>query len=134
MSQALDDLNKLSEEFDASFKGDDADLRLDLAEIIWRGLQRKGWSQRRLSQESGLADAVISNIMHGNRNWRCATAARIIHALSTKVCLKETMNLAVPVDQFNWRLHSIDGEINPISSEEHTSGQKITFQSQATAR
>jgi transcriptional regulator with XRE-family HTH domain len=133
MNQALDHLNKLTGEFDATFRGDDAGLRLDLAEIIWRGLKQRGWSQRRLAQESGLADAVVSNIMHGNRNWRCATAARILHALGTKARLIEAETLTRSTDESRWRVHSANGEIIAINPEEHTRGEEITFHEATTA-
>lgn len=89
MSKVLDELTKFLEEFDESPQGYGTQLRLDFAEIIWSSLVRKKWSQRRLSEQSGLADSVISNLVHGNKNCTLDTIGRILHALGTRATLRE---------------------------------------------
>lgn len=133
MSETLDLLNKLTQEFEASMMGEDADLRLDLSEILWRGLHRKGWSQRRLAKESGLADAVISNLVHGNRNWTCRMAVKAVRALGTKIRLREATPIKVADGTVSWALHSTSGERVAIKLEDYTSGQEITIHQAQTA-
>lgn len=112
MSKALDELNQLTAEFEATAKGDETNLRLDLAEIIWRGLARNGWTQRRLARESGLPDALISNLIHGNRNWTCATAAQVVHALGVSVNLREASAQTVVGTEPKLIFHSVQGHIS----------------------
>lgn len=91
MSKSLQELNQIFAEFDESPAGYGAELRLDLAEIIWRGLARNKWTQRKLAQQSGLADAVISNLVHGNKNCTLDTVGVVLHALGAKAKLVETL-------------------------------------------
>ena len=89
MSKVLDELTNFLEEFDESPQGYGTQLRLDFAEIIWSSLVQKKWSQRRLSEQSGLADSVISNLVHGNKNCTLDTIGRVLHALGTRAKLRE---------------------------------------------
>lgn len=87
MSNGLDFLNQLAEELESSVVGYETDLRLDLAEFIWNGLAKSGWSQRELAAESGLPDAIISNLIHGNKNCTLRTIARVAHALKSRATI-----------------------------------------------
>ena len=93
MSKTLDRLTSFFEEFNESPQGDDSQHRLDLAEIMWRGLGRNGWTQRRLAKKSGLADADISNLLHGNKNFTSSTFGKVVNALGVKVKTQEVMYL-----------------------------------------
>ena len=94
MSKTLDSLNELFEQFEDSWQGDDTRHRLDLAEIIWRGLKREGWTQRELAKASGIADADISELIHGEKNFTSSTLGKIVNALGVKVKLQESSYVA----------------------------------------
>ena len=64
-------------------------LRLNLAEIIMRGLRRKGWTQRELGVKFGCKQPFISRILHGDANCTLKTVGKILHALDVKVKLVE---------------------------------------------
>ncbi len=90
MSKILDQLNAELQKFERSPEGIGMQFRLDLAKIIWDGLQRKGWSQEELAKQAGLKDSEISNLIHGSRNCTLDTVGRVIHALDTSAVLIET--------------------------------------------
>ena len=100
MSEVRERLGKRLERFEASPAGYGAKLRLDFAEIIWRNLERKPWSQRRLAKKARLADSVISNLIHGNKNCTLDTVGKVIHALGTEVTLQETTPVAAAAARF----------------------------------
>lgn len=138
MSKVLDQLEKFLEEFDESPQGYGTQLRLDFAEIIWCSLVRKKWSQRRLSERSGFADSVISNLVHGNKNCTLDTVGRVLHALGTRAKLREDAR------QDEWALgpeftfHRTDGTSFNFSNDnikELADGKtaEIRFKTESTA-
>ena len=133
MSQVLNRIRNRLEAFDKSAVGYGAKLRLDLAEIIWRNLQQKKWSQRRLAKEARLADSIISNLIHGNKNCTFDTAGKVIHALGTYVTLQETTPSAELLSDGTFRFHGVSGEPVPILIEVKRSGETSTYEIKASA-
>lgn len=121
MSKTLDRLTSFFEEFNESPQGDDSQHRLDLAEIMWRGLRRNGWTQRRLARKSGLADADISNLLHGNKNFTSSTYGKVVNALGVKTKTQEVMYLGDGGQEPNWRVHpATEGNEFQFTSKEST--------------
>jgi hypothetical protein len=100
MSEVRERLRERLERFKASPAGYGAKLRFDFAEIIWRNLERKPGSPRRLAKKARLADSVISNLIHGNKNCTLDTVGKVIHALGTEVTLQETTPVSAATDGF----------------------------------
>ena len=130
MSDTLNRIKKRLEEFKNSPVGYGARLRLDFAEIIWCGLERNNWSQRRLSREVGLADSVVSNLIHGNKNCTLDTVGKIIHALGTRATLQEMVPSVELSDATLW-VHGVTAEAVPFSIKVNTSVQTSTFKIKA---
>ena len=122
MSKVLDRLTKAFDDFDKSPEGYGTQLRLDFAEIIWRSLERNNWSQRRLSREVGLADSVVSNLIHGNKNCTLDTVGKVLYSLGTRATLQETF-IGAATDDAVWRYHATSGGEIEIQTKEYTSGQ-----------
>lgn len=125
MSKALDELNRLSEEFSASSEGYGHSLRLDFAELIWAGLDRNGWSQTDLARQAKCSDAAISNLVHGNRNFRIDTIGKVLHALGTKTKVVDGEIVSIPrhtdcVDKLT--LHRPDGTTTSCETAYYKSG------------
>lgn len=88
MSKALEYLQRLDEEFQASAEGYGSQLRLDFAEILWRALKRLGWSQTEFAERSGWPDSFVSNLVHGNQNCELDTLGKAFHTLGVTVQLR----------------------------------------------
>ena len=89
MSKILDQLKTGLRAFERSPEGIGTQFRLDFAKIIWNGLRRKGWTQGQLALKAELADSVVSNLIHGNKNCTLDTVGKVIHALDTRAVLIE---------------------------------------------
>jgi len=134
MSKVLDRLTRFFDDFDESPEGYGTQLRLDFAEIIWRSLARNKWSQRRLSRESGLADSVVSNLIHGNKNCTLDTVGKVLYTLGTKATLSEPLHLDASGSAPGWRFHGTTGDPIEIQHEEQASVQTSTFGIEASTR
>jgi hypothetical protein len=77
------------ERFDQAPESRGHDLRLDLSEIILRHLSKKGWTQKRLAQEAGMKETMLTRIIHAASNCTFDTAGRILFALGIKAKLHE---------------------------------------------
>ena len=133
MSSVRNRLTKFLDRFDESPAGYSTQLRLDLAEIIWRSLARNKWSQRRLSKKSGLADSIISNLIHGNKNCTLDTVSKVLHALGTRATLQETF-VSAATDDAVWRFYATSGDGIEIQTKEYTSGQTPEINLKAVTR
>lgn len=67
------------------------DLRLDLAELIVRGLKAKQWSVGRLSEESGVAMRTITGYVNSSANFDIGTAGMVLFALGIKPRIQGTL-------------------------------------------
>lgn len=130
MSKALDSLNELFNEFEQSWQGDDTQHRLDLAEVIWRALKRTGWTQRQLAKESGLADADISLLMHGEKNFTSSTLGKVVHALKVKVKLQEASYEPQEDEARVFRAHPSGEEFRLV--EDHTNDKETKISVKTT--
>lgn len=81
MSKALEHLQKLDKEFEASAEGHAHRLRLDLAEILWRRLNELDWTQKRFAEEMRCSPQFANELVHANTNWRTETFGRVVVAL-----------------------------------------------------
>ncbi len=88
MSKALEYLQQLDEEFEASAEGYGFQLRLDFAEILWRTLKQRGWSQTQFAEMSGWSDSFVSNLVHANQNCELDTIGKAFHTLGVKAQLR----------------------------------------------
>ena len=123
MSKALDSLNQMFDEFEQSWQGDDTRHRLDLAEIIWRGLNRTGWTQRRFAKECGLADADVSLLIHGEKNFTSSTLGKVVNALKIKVKLQEAVYEPQKGTEITFFGHP-SGDKFSMKSEDQTDGEE----------
>lgn len=127
MSEVRERLRKRLETFEASPAGYGAKLRLDFAEIIWRNLELKPWSQRQLAAKARLADSVVSNLIHGNKNCTLDTVGKVIHALGTEAALLETPPSAKSLPDGTFLFHGGTGDAVPFSIKDYTSVQTSTY-------
>lgn len=74
------------------------ELRLDLAALITRGLNRRGWSRKRLAEEAGMKPSFVSRVLHSDSNCTFEVAGRLLLALGIEVSLIErTSAAATPI-------------------------------------
>jgi transcriptional regulator with XRE-family HTH domain len=60
-------------------------LQLQIAKRIREILDKKGWKQQRLADESGLTKAYVSKIMSGSLNLTLDTVKTLERALKEKI-------------------------------------------------
>lgn len=60
-----------------------SDLRSSFGAAIRATRTRKGWSQERLADETGLDRTYVSSLERGRRNPTLTTQERLAHALGT---------------------------------------------------
>lgn len=89
MKKIFRDLLKELDEFNETAEGRGFDLRLDLADIIFRHLAEKGWTQTKLAEAAGMKSPLLTRIMHSSTNCTFETAGRILLALGIKGKLVE---------------------------------------------
>lgn len=58
-----------------------------IAEQLRRAIEQSGKSRYRIAQESGVAEAVLSRFMSGERDLKLETANRLCAALGLQVLL-----------------------------------------------
>lgn len=80
-------LRELLNEFKQSYKSLGQSLRVNLSEIVIRGLREKNWTQRDLAGETKICEPTISRIIHSDVNCTLDTAARIMFALDVQARL-----------------------------------------------
>jgi transcriptional regulator with XRE-family HTH domain len=60
-------------------------FRLGFAEFILKQLNLRGWTQKKLSQKSGVTEPVITHLIHANQNFTSDLAGRILWAFETHI-------------------------------------------------
>ncbi len=73
-------------------------LRLNLAEIVIRQLDARGWTQRDLAERAGLKEPYVSRVIHSDANCTLESAGRLLHALGVEAALKETENVEMTTE------------------------------------
>jgi transcriptional regulator with XRE-family HTH domain len=84
MATILDLRNELTK-FKNSGPGVAHDLRLNLADVIFRHLQAKNWTQSDLADAAGVKAPYITRILHSSQNWTTETAGQILYALGIRL-------------------------------------------------
>ena len=87
---SVDDLRKALEEFKRQPKSVGVKLRLDLARVLLRHLNRRNWSQRQLAKLAGMKESFVSRILHSDSNLTFETAGKLLHALGIDASIIET--------------------------------------------
>jgi plasmid maintenance system antidote protein VapI len=87
--QNFHDLMTDLESFDQSPDGRGFDLRLDLADIILRHLNKNGITQKKLAELAGMKEPMITRLIHAATNCTFDSAGRILFALGIKGRLVE---------------------------------------------
>src|SRR5579862_4261332 len=64
-------------------------LRLSLSEIILTQLELKGWTQKRLAEQAGVKEPVITRMVHADQNCTLDSAGRVLSALGVRAKLVE---------------------------------------------
>ncbi len=59
-----------------------------IAEQLRRAIERSGKTRYRISQESGIAQAVLSRFVNGERDLKVDTADKLCAALGVRVVLE----------------------------------------------
>lgn len=131
MSNLIAKLNKKLSEYSKSSEGISLELRLSFAEMIYAELDRKGWTQRKLCQESGMADAVVSNILHGDRNFTVDTAGKLLSAIGLRARFTEQMDAQGNAQALKLRLTEDHGE--PQIINESGTGSKVEYNQDSIA-
>lgn len=86
------ELNRILNRFTDSPEGVEYELRMNLAEIIIQNLKRHGWTQRKLADEAGKAESVITRIVHGQQNCSFHTVGEILYALGARASLIQNIS------------------------------------------
>ncbi len=81
MSKALEHLEKLDKDFEASAEGRAHRLRLDVAQILWFRLNELDWTVERLAEESRCGVAYARKLVFGDANWTTETFGCVVKAL-----------------------------------------------------
>ena len=84
MSKIFRELLNDIREFENTPEGQGYDFRLDLADIIYRHLTDRGWTQKRLADATGMKAPQLTRIMHALSNCTFDTAGKILFALGAK--------------------------------------------------
>lgn len=112
------DLLKRLREFENSPEGYGYELRLQLATVIFRQLDKKGWTQKRLAEESGMKESFLSRVLHAESNCTLDVMGRLFFALGIKPQLidRETTASESPV---TWHTFSIveNGKGRPYGTQ-----------------
>jgi transcriptional regulator with XRE-family HTH domain len=77
------------EDFDQTPEGYGYNLRLDLADIIYRHLAKMGWTQKKLAEAAGMKSPLLTRILHSTSNCTFETAGRVLFALKAPATLTE---------------------------------------------
>ena len=129
---SVDELINLLDEYRKTPDSFAHDLRLSLGQIVIGRLRELGWTQKMLADKIGVTGPLISRFLNGDHNWTSNSAGRLLCALDVRASVQQELLYAAQ-PEFSLSLCKSDDEINPISFEEQTSGEEITFQNQATA-
>jgi transcriptional regulator with XRE-family HTH domain len=89
MMDKVQDLLDTIKEHDDSPDGVAFELRLDFADLINRGLDANGWSQKQLAEKAGMTEAAISVLARAGRNFTVETLGRVLYALGFGAELKQ---------------------------------------------
>jgi len=103
------------DEFEKTPESDGYDLRLDLAEIILRNLDRNGCTQSQFAEKAKMKAPQLTRLIHAATNWTADTAGRITHALGIKTKLVEVIEQ--PVTQCSSNPSRIWGEVGPRATK-----------------
>jgi hypothetical protein len=76
-------------DYDRTVEAWDLDLRFNLAEIVIRQLMERDMSRAQLARVAGMKPPRVTTILQCSQNWTVNVAARLLHALGTKVKLVE---------------------------------------------
>lgn len=120
----LDALNEMYEDFESSWKGDDSRHRMDLAEIIWRGLKREKMTQAALARKARIADADLSQLIHGTKNFTSETFGKVVHALGMRIRVQEEIYAPGEGAQRFFSVLHKSWEIVQLGAEDSTGGKE----------
>jgi len=65
-------------------KGIAHEFRLSVGEAIIEGLREQGWNQKRLAEQLGVTEPLISRFLNGDHNWTSESVGKIGHALKIR--------------------------------------------------
>ena len=83
------DLLRVLREFEKTPESVGVDLRLDLADLVMKHLDRLGWTQKRLAKQADMQESFISRIINAESNCTFEVAGRIVHALGVQIGIQE---------------------------------------------
>jgi len=127
----ISELNRILLDLEDSPEGVGYDLRLNLSEIILRHLKSKGWTQRRLADESKKLESYITRVVHSQQNCSLDTIGEILYALGIRASLMENpqpMAISAAPMRITYSLDGTHGKENPIYRQKNTTKSKIQFE------
>jgi ribosome-binding protein aMBF1 (putative translation factor) len=65
-------------------KGIAHEFRLSVGEAIIEGLREIGWNQKKLAEQLGVTEPLISRFLNGDHNWTSESVGKIGHALKIR--------------------------------------------------
>lgn len=65
-------------------KGIAHEFRLSVGEAIIKGLEKKGWNQKKLAAQLGVSEPLISRLLNGDHNWTSEFIGKVGHALGIR--------------------------------------------------
>ena len=95
MTTKAKDLLRILAQYEETPQSMGIELRLDLADLVIRHLDQKGWTQKMLAEQTGVKASFISRIIHADSNCTFEVAGKIMHALGVRIQLQEESSSAL---------------------------------------
>jgi predicted transcriptional regulator len=84
MTDNHDQLSNLIRDYKSTPDTDKHEWLIDLAGILGEGMDELGWTQEKLSRESGVPEIRIYNLMNGTQDCTFGVATKLLFALGIK--------------------------------------------------
>lgn len=89
MATNCEEICEALKEYNATAESVGLALRLNVAELVMRGMNRKGWNRFSLAHKADVSVQTIFQIVHSDANCTLDTIGRLFHALDVKAHIVE---------------------------------------------
>ena len=96
MHKAFQEIFDSVADYDKTPQSVGMELRVSLSSIIHRHLFERKWTQKQLAKASGVAEQMLTRIMHSNTNCTFETAGKVLFALGLRGGLIEEIGPSLP--------------------------------------
>ncbi len=84
MTDAIDNIHNVLDEFALTADGYAVVLALDLAEIVIQGMRDRDWSETELAEVADIPVGLVSRIVHSNADVKLSVVGKLLHALGVR--------------------------------------------------